>query len=79
MWKLHPIAHWTENMVWDYINENNIPINPVYTKWKGIYKRCGCLPCTAYLDWERKLSKTHNKLYMYLKHLEDKKQERLSD
>ncbi len=63
LWKYHPIAYWKENEVWDYIKQNNIPINPVYTKWNGIYKRCGCLPCTGYINWDKKLSKTHPSLY----------------
>lgn len=63
VWKYHPIAYWSEKDVWGYIKKHNIPINEVYTKWNGLYKRCGCLPCTAYLDWEKKLSKSHPKLY----------------
>ena len=70
LWKLHPIAYWKEKDVWEYIKNNKIPINPVYKKWNGIYKRCGCLPCTAYLDWEDKLSKSHPKLYLYLKKIQ---------
>ena len=75
LWKIHPIAYWLEEDIWDYTKENKIPINPVYTKWNGIYKRCGCLPCTAYLDWEKKLSKTHHKLYLKLKKIQEPTQE----
>lgn len=67
VWKLHPIAYWSDKDVWDYIKNNNIPVNPVYTKWGGIYKRCGCLPCTAYISWESKLSISHPALYKMLK------------
>jgi len=67
IWKLHPIAYWREKEVFEYIKINKIPLNPVYKKWNKIYKRCGCLPCTAYLDWEKKLSTTHPKLYNILK------------
>jgi len=77
LWKLHPLAYWTEKEVWSYIKNNNIPINPVYTKWNGLYKRCGCLPCTAYLDWEKKLSKSHKKLYLKLKSIQEPTQRRL--
>jgi phosphoadenosine phosphosulfate reductase len=70
VWKYHPIAYWKEADVWDYIKANQIPINPVYTKWNGIYKRCGCLPCTSYLDWENRLSKSHPKLYRMLKEIQ---------
>lgn len=78
LWKIHPIAYWKEKEVWDYIKENNIPINEVYTKWNGIYDRCGCLPCTAYLDWEKKLSKSHPKLYLKLKKIQEPNQQRLN-
>jgi 3'-phosphoadenosine 5'-phosphosulfate sulfotransferase (PAPS reductase)/FAD synthetase len=71
IWKYHPIAYWSETDVLNYIKTNNIPLNPVYTKWGGIYKRCGCLPCPAYLDWEKKLSKTHQQLYLTLKKLQN--------
>lgn len=67
IWKAHPIAYWTEEEVFAYIKQNKIPLNPVYKKWNKIYKRCGCLPCTAYIDWEKKLSKSHPKLYNYIK------------
>ena len=73
-WKYHPIAYWKEEDVWNYIKENDIPMNEVYFKWNGVYDRCGCLPCTAYIGWERKLSKTHPKLYRLLKKYEDPQQ-----
>lgn len=38
---LYPILRWTEQDVWDYIRENNLPINPCYKK----YKRVGCMFC----------------------------------
>ena len=77
VWKYHPIANWKEKEIWDYIKKNNIPVNEVYSKWDGLYKRCGCLPCTAYLDWEKKLSKSHNKLYLKLKEIQQPNQKRL--
>ena len=77
IWKIHPLAYWKEEEVFKYIKDNNIPLNPVYTKWNKIYKRCGCLPCTAYLDWEKKLGKTHPKLYRKLKQIQDPKQQLL--
>jgi len=76
-WKYHPIAYWSEQDVWNYIYQNDLPINPVYYKWGGIYNRCGCLPCTAYLNWEKKLSKSHKGLYLQLKKLQDPNQTRI--
>ena len=77
MWNYHPIMLWSVKDVWDYIKKNNIPINEVYTKWKGIYPRCGCLPCTAYTSWEERLSKSHPILYIRLKKIQEPSQERL--
>lgn len=70
LWKYHPIAYWSESDVWNYFQEHDIPINEVYTKWGGIYKRCGCLPCTAYSSWEERLPKSHPKLYQKLKRMQ---------
>jgi len=74
IWKYHPIAYWSEEDVWNYIEEHDIPVNPVYTKWNGIYNRLGCLPCTGHRNWERKLSKSHPKLYLKLKRMQDPNQ-----
>ncbi len=65
-WGYHPIMLWPTARVWEYISENNVPINEVYTKWNGLYPRCGCLPCTAYLSWGERLSVSHPRLYKHL-------------
>ena len=77
IWNYHPIMLWSIKEVWDYTKENNIPINEVYTKWNGIYPRCGCLPCTAYTSWRDRLPISHPKLYAKLIKLEDPKQMKL--
>ena len=74
IWKHHPIAYWSEQDVWNYTIQNEIPVNPVYYKWNGIYNRCGCLPCSAYIGWEKKLSKSHKGLYLRIKQLQNPKQ-----
>ena len=66
IWKYHPLAYWEQDQVWDYFKIHEILINPVYLKWNGIYKRCGCLPCPSYKDWENKLPVTHPSLYLKL-------------
>jgi len=76
-WMYHPIMLWSTQDVWDYIEEHKIPINEVYTKWNGIYPRCGCLPCTAYKSWEDRLSISHPRLYLKLKHMQNPTQDRL--
>lgn len=66
MWSFHPIMLWSTAEVWEYTEANNIPVNEVYTKWGGLYERCGCLPCTAYISWKEKLPISHPKLYRKL-------------
>jgi len=78
LWKYHPLMYWKEKEIWSYIKNNKIPINPVYTKWGGLYPRCGCLPCTAYKSWEERLSKSHHNLYLKLKKIQCPTQQRLN-
>jgi len=66
IWRIHPIIFWEDEQVNDYIEKNNLPINQAYLKWNGLYKRVGCLPCTAYKDWVIKLQKSHPQLYQIL-------------
>lgn len=41
--KLNPILDWTEQDVWAYIKENNIPYNTLHNKG---FRSIGCQPCT---------------------------------
>ncbi len=41
--KYHPILHWSTGEVKDYINENNIPYNPLHDRG---FLSIGCAPCT---------------------------------
>ena len=41
--RVHPMLHWTVENVWQYVKENNIPVNPLY--FKG-FSSLGCEPCT---------------------------------
>ena len=38
---LHPILDWSDNDIWSYIKEFNLPINPCYKQ----FKRVGCMFC----------------------------------
>lgn len=38
---VRPLLHWTEQDIWHYIHLNNLPINPVYNR----FKRLGCMFC----------------------------------
>ena len=41
--KISPLADWTEEDVWDYIKEYNVPSHPLYAKG---YSSISCAPCT---------------------------------
>lgn len=43
VWKLHPLADWSERDVWRYIVANDIPYNPLHDVG---YNSIGCIPCT---------------------------------
>ncbi len=45
--RVHPILHWTEVDVWNYIKEYDIPTNPLYFSKNGMrYRTLGCMGCT---------------------------------
>jgi len=49
--RVHPILHWTELNVWEYIRQENIPVNPLYFAKDGKrYRSLGCMPCTLPVD-----------------------------
>jgi len=41
--KFNPLAAWSENAVWDYIREYDVPYNRLYDQG---YRSIGCAPCT---------------------------------
>jgi thioredoxin-dependent adenylylsulfate APS reductase len=41
--KLSPLADWTEEMVWQYIREEDVPVHPLYAKG---FTSISCAPCT---------------------------------
>ncbi|MEK6277295.1 MAG: phosphoadenylyl-sulfate reductase [Actinomycetota bacterium] len=43
LWKLNPIADWTEKDVWNYIREHRVPYNPLHDR---NYPSIGCTHCT---------------------------------
>ena len=53
-WFIHAIAYWAEYDVWRFIEENNLPVNPLYRR----QDRIGCRTCTAYFGWENKWQTT---------------------
>ena len=46
--RVHPILHWTELDVWQYVQREKLPVNPLYFAKNGKrYRSLGCMPCTA--------------------------------
>ncbi|MDQ6821501.1 MAG: phosphoadenylyl-sulfate reductase [Actinomycetota bacterium] len=43
IWKLNPIADWSEQDLWRYIYEHDLPYNPLHDQG---YASIGCVPCT---------------------------------
>jgi phosphoadenosine phosphosulfate reductase len=41
--KIAPLASWSSEQVWGYVEENNLPVNPLL---KRGYKSIGCEPQT---------------------------------
>jgi sulfate adenylyltransferase subunit 2 len=46
--RIHPLLHWTELNVWEYIQREKIPVIPLYfANGNGErYRSLGCAPCT---------------------------------
>jgi len=44
LWKLNPLADWSDGRVWNYIRENNVPYNPLHDQG---YPSIGCTHCTV--------------------------------
>jgi len=49
--RIHPILHWRELDVWEYVKQEGIPCNPMYFAKNGKrYRSLGCKPCTFPID-----------------------------
>jgi phosphoadenosine phosphosulfate reductase len=43
IWKVNPLADWTEKDLWRYIHEHDLPYHPLHDQG---YSSIGCAPCT---------------------------------
>ncbi len=43
LWKLNPLADWSDEEVWNHINEHDVPYNPLHDAG---YPSIGCTHCT---------------------------------
>lgn len=41
--KINPLAYWTDDQVWAYVQANKVPTHPLYAHG---YTSIGCAPCT---------------------------------
>lgn len=49
--RVHPILHWRELDVWEYMKQEGLPVNPMYFASGGKrYRSLGCEPCTNPID-----------------------------
>jgi len=69
LYKAKPLAIWQDKDVWDYIERNNLPINPAYEKHN--LDRTGCVTCTGYKGWEKEMKDFSMKLYKKIKKQKD--------
>lgn len=44
MWKLNPLADWTDEQIWNHIRENEVPYNHLHDQG---YPSIGCTHCTV--------------------------------
>ena len=44
LWKANPLATWTDDDVWAYIRERDLPVNPLHERG---YASIGCTHCTT--------------------------------
>ena len=47
IWKVAPLADWTEAQVWAYIRERDLPYNALHDRG---YPSIGCAPCTRAIE-----------------------------
>jgi phosphoadenosine phosphosulfate reductase len=63
--RVNPIYDWNEWEVWNYIKQNDLPVNPLYNLG---YKRIGCWCCPINgLSHYLRLKRTHPQLFNYLR------------
>ncbi len=43
VWKFNPLVNWTDNDVWAYVREHDLPYNALHDSG---YSSIGCAPCT---------------------------------
>ena len=51
--RVHPLLHWTELNIWEYVKRENLPITDLYFAKDGKrFRSIGCVPCCARVESE---------------------------
>ncbi len=51
--RVHPLLHWTELNIWEYVKRENLPITDLYLAKDGKrFRSIGCVPCCAPVESE---------------------------
>lgn len=49
--RVHPLLHWTELNIWEYVKRENIPVTDLYFAKDGKrFRSIGCVPCCNPID-----------------------------
>lgn len=49
--RVHPILHWRELDIWEFVRQEKLPVNPMYFAKDGKrYRSLGCEPCTGSIE-----------------------------
>jgi len=67
--KAKPLSIWTDDDIWNYLEGQDLPINPAYEKYD--IDRTGCITCTGFDGWEEKMRKFSPALYKRAKREKD--------
>lgn len=71
--RVHPLLHWDEFQIWEYIEKENIPVNPLYfAKNNKRYRSIGCECCTSPIESN---ADTINKITKELKTIKGKERD----
>lgn len=65
---IQPIIDWTDNEVWEFIHEYNVPYCELYNQG---YKRLGCIGCPMSSNQEEELNRYPKYKALYLKAFEN--------
>lgn len=63
-WKVHPIMYWTQEEVWNFTYQYDLPVNEAYLKY-GL-ERIGCMWCMSHKNWREQIRRINPKIYAFI-------------